>query len=278
MRGFILRMIEHWRHRAPALAQECAELWSLRLGEPYEYSYVSIAVRAELPYGTGAVLKVAWPHLEAEHEAAALAHYDGRGAVRLIAHDPDRNALLLERCEPGTSLLELGDEEEAFRIAAGVLRRLWRAPSADAPFRFIAGEAARWEDELLRDWERFGRPFEYELVEVALAAFRELPATQREPVVCHQDFHRGNVLRAERESWLAIDPKPVVAEREFDAAALVRDGSGDPVRRLDLLAGELGLDRERTRRWALAHALAWGFYETGPIAEHVEVARRLLTA
>jgi streptomycin 6-kinase len=267
-----------WKERAPLLAAECAERWLLTLGEPYDYAFVSLAIRAELADGTRAVLKVGWPHPESEHEGEALEHYAGRGAVRLLARDPERHALLLERCEPGTSLLELDDDEEAFRIGAGVLRRLWRPPGPGHPFRSVAEDAAGWLDELPKHWERFGRPFERELLEEGVAALRELPQTQGELVVCHQDFHRGNVLAAEREPWLAIDPKPVVAEREFDTAALIRDGTGDVGRWLDLLVAELGLDRERMRRWAIAHTLAWGFYESGPIADHVEVARLLLSA
>lgn len=247
-------MIEEWRGRvAPHLISECVELWSLRLGEPYDYAYASVAVRAELPDGTPAVLKVGWPHPEAEQEAAALAFYDGRGAVRLLVHDPERNALLLERAEPGGSLLELDDEGEAFRIAAGVLRRLWRAPAERHPFVLLADMAAGWA----------------ELPGLDPNVVRRLAATQGELVVCHQDFHRGNVLRAEREPWLAIDPKPIVGEREFDTAALLRDGPGDPIRRLDLLAGELGLDRERMRLWGMVHAVAW---------EHPEVAEILAAA
>ena len=101
------------------------------------------------------------------------------------------------------------------------------------------------------------RPFEREIVDEGVAACLELGADQGEQVVLHQDFHGGNVLRAERESWLAIDPKPLVGEREFDAASLVRDrrwllgGTGDAGRirrRLDLLTAELDLDRERMRR------------------------------
>jgi len=246
-------VIDEWRERAPALAEECAELWSLRLGEPYEHGHASLTLRAELPDGTPLVLKIGFPHPEAEHEAAALAHYDGRGAVRLLAHDPARNALLLERCEPGTSLLELPDEEVAFRIVAGVLRRLWRPPAADHPFDLLSDLAARWA----------------ELPGLDAGIVRELVASQGELVVCHQDFHRGNVLRAEREPWLAIDPKPLVGEREFDSAALMRDGPGDLTRRLDLLSAELALDRERMRLWGIVHAVAW---------EHPEVARTLLTA
>jgi streptomycin 6-kinase len=265
-----------WVERVPRLVRECAERWSLRLGEPYEYAYVSLALRAELPDGTPAVLKVGFPHRESEHEADALAHWDGRGAVGLLAHDRERHALLLERCEPGTPLLELDDEQKAYRLAAGVLGRLWRVPAEGHPFRPIAVDAARWVEVLPERWERLRRPFERRLLDEAVAAFRELPPTQGELVVCHQDFHRGNVLRSSREPWLAIDPKPVLAEREFDAAALIRDGDGDPRRRLDFLCSELGLDRERTRRWALAHTLAWGFDESDPDPEMLDTVRVLV--
>ncbi|MBA3376986.1 MAG: hypothetical protein H0U00_14440 [Actinobacteria bacterium] len=139
------------------------------------------------------------------------------------------------------------------------------------------GREARWVEELPERWARLGRPFERELLDELVTAFVELPPTQGELVVCHQDFHRGNVLRAEREAWLAIDPKPVLAEREFDTAALLRDGDGD-IARLDLLASELGLDRERMRRWAVAHTLAWSFDESEPDEGGIEIARRLAAA
>jgi streptomycin 6-kinase len=265
-----------WIDRLPRLVEECADSWSLSLGEPYEYAFVSLAVRAELPDGTAAVLKVGFPHRESEHEADALSHWDGAGAVRLLARDRERNALLLERCDPGTPLLELADERDSFRIAAGILARLGRPPSPGHPFRPIAVDAARWVDVLPERWRRLGRPFERELLDDAIAAFRELPPSQGELVVCHQDFHRGNVLQAEREPWLAIDPKPVLAEREFDTAALLRDGEdSDLAWRLDYLAEELGLDRERMRRWALAHTLAWGFDESDPSPEMLETVRCL---
>jgi streptomycin 6-kinase len=261
-----------WLERLPRLVAECAEQWSLELEQPYPYANVSVVY----PAGD-VVLKVGFPHWESEHEAAALAHWDGDGAVRLHAYDAERNALLLERCRPGTSLLEL-PEEEGYAAAARVLRRLWRRPAPpDHPFTPIARTAARWERELPEWWEAAGRPFERELLDDGVRALRELPPTQPELVVCHQDFHRQNVLAAEREAWLTIDPKPVVAERAFDTAALIRDGPGDPQRRLELLAAELGLDRERMRGWAIAHTLAWGFDEDERRVHQsmIEIARRL---
>jgi streptomycin 6-kinase len=102
-------------------------------------------------------------------------------------------------------------------------------------------------------------------------------------VLVHQDLHAGNVLRAEREPWLAIDPKPLAGEREFGVAAIVRGAElghsrGAVIRRLDRLCGALGLDRERARRWTLAQTIAWAFDGGQVIHGHIEVAQWLYEA
>ena len=262
-----------WVARAPQLAAESAELWDLELEEPYVTSNVALVY----PAGD-AVLKISFPHWESEHESHALRHWDGHGAIRLFDYDAGRNALLLERCRPGTSLLEL-PEREGYSHAVAVLRRVNEKPLRERhPFRTFATTAERWARELPQRWENAARPFERELLDAAVRALEELPPTQRELVVCSQDFHRGNVLAAEREPWLAIDPKPVAAEPELGAVALVRDGAGDIGWRLDFVASELGLDRDRLRRWTIAHTIAWGFHEVEPIVhdDMIEIARKLL--
>jgi streptomycin 6-kinase len=80
----------------------------------------------------------------------------------------------------------------------------------------------------------------------------------------HQDLHRDNVLRAEQEPWLVIDPKPLTGEREFGIAALVRGGELSHRRdfwhhRLERLSTDLGLDSDPTRGWKLAQTLDWAF-------------------
>jgi streptomycin 6-kinase len=262
-----------WLDRLPEIVGACAARWSLEVGSPFEPATISYVAPARLPDGADAVLKVNFPEPESEHEAEALRLWDGRGAVRLLASDPGEWALLVERCVPGTTLWEVVDEDEADRIAAGVLRLLWRPAPARHPFRLLADEAARWADELPGRWEHVGRPCARSLLDEAVAFLRAAGPDQGEQVVVHQDFHGGNVLRAEREPWLAIDPKPLVGEREFDTASLLRDrrdelardpGSVRRVRRrLDLLAAELDLDRERMRGWGIAHALAWGLDDDG---------------
>jgi streptomycin 6-kinase len=269
-----------WLERLPRLAAESARQWSLRLERPFEPAHISFVVPARLPDGTAVVLKLNFPEPESEHEADALSHWNGRGAVRLVAHDPERGALLIERCEPGTTLWTIPDETEANRIAAGVLLRLWRPASRGQPFRLLRDQAVHWGEEFARF------PIERRLVEEAVAILRELGPTQGDPVVLHQDFHGGNVLRARREPWLAIDPKPLVGEREFDAASLLRDRRDQLVsdprprrrvrRRLDQLAADLDLDRERMRGWGIAHALAWGVSARGRVeADMVACARWL---
>jgi len=91
---------------------------------------------------------------------------------------------------------------------------------------------------------------------------RELAATQGERVLVHQDLHGDNVLAAEREPWLVIDPKPLAAEREFAVAPIVRSGElghsrRDVLYRLDRLCSELGLDPERARGWTIVQTVAW---------------------
>ena len=290
-------MLEWWRSRPggaawldglPQLVAACAERWSLELGAPFEGGKVSYVVAATRADGSDAVLKVNFPEWETQHEARALADWRGRGAVRLLEHDSERRALLVERCRPGTRLWEVDDEDEANRAAAGVARRLWVPVPDPHPYRELAVEGERWAEEIPQRWESLGRPFERELIDEAAAIARELAATQRGVVLCHQDFHGGNVLAAAREPWLAIDPKPLVGEREFGLVSLVRDRReslvADPRRlarmrrRLDLLAGELELDRERLRGWSLVHALAWGMDDTGFHEPMVECARLLREA
>jgi streptomycin 6-kinase len=90
-----------WLESLPSLAAECAEHWNLVLAEAFPDAYVSLPIAATLTDGTQAVLKLQFPGRESEHEAEALRRWDGDGAIRLLAHDPVRHALLLERCVPG---------------------------------------------------------------------------------------------------------------------------------------------------------------------------------
>lgn len=223
-----------------SLAADVARNWNLRLGDPYPPGADGYAVRAELEDGTPAVLKLQHPHRENEHEADALERWDGDGAIRLLARDDERHALLLERCEPGTALSQGADDPLGVLIE--LLPRLWKDP---AGFNTLADEVAWWG-------------LDGEVGELA----RELAESQSELVLVHQDLHGDNVIAAQREPWLVIDPKPLAAEREFAVAPIVRSrelghSRRDVLHRLDRLCAELGLDRERARGWTIVQTAAW---------------------
>src|SRR5205807_1690435 len=138
------------------------------------------AVRAELADGTPVVLKLIYPDRETEHEADALAVWDGDGAIRLLAYDQERWAMLIERCEPGTLLAKI-DPDAALDVLIGLLPRLWKRVTG--PFHTLADEAALWIDHLPGEWERAGQPFERRLVDAAVDRLTSLAGSQGEQVL-----------------------------------------------------------------------------------------------
>jgi streptomycin 6-kinase len=266
-----------WLERVPDLVAECVEEWGLRLGEPYEPGAAGYTVRVELPDDTPAVLKLIYPHREAEHEGEALRVWDGDGAIRLLAYDEARWAMLIERCDPGTLLVK-ADPDLALDVLIGLLPRLWKP--VGEPFRPLADEAAWWIDYLPTEWERAGKPFEPQILDGAIERLGALANSQGEQVLLHQDLHADNVLAAQREEWLVIDPKPLAGEREFAVAPIVRDpelghSRRDVLYRLDRLTSELGLDRDRARGWTIGQTIAWSL-DTSYLPKHVETVRWLL--
>jgi streptomycin 6-kinase len=229
---------------------------------------------------TPAVLKLQFPHPESDHEAEALRRWDGQGAVRLFADDPKYHALLMEKCDSGDPLSGIAPDE-ALEVLTEILPRLWI--EADKPFVSLREESAKWAADLPSLWESARRPFEIELLDSALQAIHDLRGSQGQQVLVNQDLHGDNVLRAQRERWLVIDPKPLVGEREFSLAPIIRSyefGHSQKaiVDRLDRLTNALELNRERARLWTFAQTLAWSFESECSLDQHVQTARWLCHA
>ena len=99
-------------------------------------------------------------------------------------------------------------------------------------------------------------------------------------MLLHQDLHGDNVLAAQREPWLAIDPKPLAGERELGIAPIVRSrelghSRAEVLARFDRLTSDLGLDRERARGWTIGQTMAWAF-DSDYSETHLETVRWLL--
>ncbi len=259
---------EAWLQRLPGLIADCERRWSLKLGaafEPLSYNYVAPATRAD---GASVMLKIGLPTSELRNEIEALRLFDGRGSVLLLDADLELGAMLLERLRPGTSLLSLDDDEEATANAAQVMRQLWRPLPADHPFPSLA-DRVKGLERLREHCGGATGPLPAALVEQAESLFSDLLSSIREPVLLHGDLHHENILAAERQPWLAIDPKGLVGEPEYEVGALLRNPMPQLLamphpervldRRLRVLSEMLGFDRERLRAWGLAQAVlaAW---------------------
>jgi streptomycin 6-kinase len=247
-----------WLTRLPYVVRKLEERWSLRLdgvldGEEASCSYVS-AVRQE--NGTPAVLKVGMPHMEGEHEILGLRFWCGDPTVRLLAADDDLSAMLLERCQPGTTLRALAECDQDV-VLSGLLRRLWRLPATPHSFRSLASLAQYWTNETLTQVEHWP---DAGLVREGLHLFEELPGNTTREFLLATDLHAGNVLHAEREPWLVIDPKPFLGDPAYDATQHLLNCRtrlrADPDRTIRSFADLLGVEHERVRLWTFARAAA----------------------
>ncbi len=247
-----------WLKRLPEAVGELVERWSLTLGPPFDGPEVSCAWVAPVrgADGTAAVLKLGMPHMEGRDEIAGLRFWAGDPTVRLLEADIELNAMLLERCEPGTFLRSLPESEQDF-VIAGLLRRLWRAPPEPHSFRPLSSMIGQWSVETRADSARWP---DSGLVSEGLRLFEELSRKAPTDVLLATDLHAGNVLRAQREPWLAIDPKPFVGDRAYDATQHLFNCEGrlrsDPEETIRGFSDLLGLDHERVRLWTFARAAA----------------------
>jgi streptomycin 6-kinase len=247
-----------WLDHLPDVVRNLEHKWSLTLDAPFDgeevsCSYVAAVVRADR---TRAVVKIGMPHMEGGHEIHGLRFWDGDPTVRLLMADDDLGAMLLESCEPGTVLRTLPEWDQDV-VISGLLRRLWRAPSAQHPFRPLSDLTEYWSDETLAHIEQWP---DTGLVREGLRLLTDLPRTEPRELVLATDLHAGNVLRAQRQPWLVIDPKPFVGDPAYDATQHLFNCSArlrsDPDGTIRRFADLLGVDHERVRLWMFARAAA----------------------
>ncbi len=267
---------QHWMAQLPILLDELGKLWGLELLYALTGSTVSLVVAAKRERQP-VILKLQWPHPECEFEGDALNHWDGNGAITLLEHDRDRNALLLEPCFPGKTLSQCRNADH-MGVMINLLPKLWTP--AGSPFQTLSRESTIWAANMQQQWLVAGKPCEQKLIDAALDAIANLRNTQSEQVLLHQDLHGDNVLASIRGGWLAIDPKPLIGERAFALSPIIRSfefgaNKKDVLYRLDRLSSELNLDRERARGWALAQSIAWSF-DSKYAEQHYNTARWLL--
>lgn len=246
---------KQWVDELPRVIADLVGQWKLRPDGGISHGSTSAVQCVRLLDSTPAVLKVSFPAAANEHSHLALRRWNGNGAVRLLSADPPRRALLLERLRPVT--LDTVPDVDACAVVAQLYRRLHVPPMPQLPSLPVVLE--QWASEL----EALPRsaPTPHRLVEQAVALCRELAAEPASAVV-HGNLHYGNVHVSERDSWLAISPKPINGDPHYELAPMLWH-------RFDELAGSIRegvrhrfytlveraeLDEQRARAWVIVRA------------------------
>ena len=223
-------------------------------------------------------LKITLPHPEARYEGEGLRVWAGDGVVRLFEEEAEDCALLVERCRPGTQLRDDTSPPETRLVAgADLLRRLWARPvPPDSPFDTVDDVCRGWATLIRRRMHEVRPEFDPGLVEIGASLLETLPATGARRVLIHGDFNPTNILRAEREPWLAIDAKPMVGDPGYDPLPLVGqidespDGRPRPEklrRYFELTADTVGEPVDRLLAWSTARTVESALWRAS-LGEH----------
>ena len=139
----------------------------------------------------------------------------------------------------------------------------------------VADWAASFDSYL----ENHGREIPADLARHARDVYRQLCGSQRDVRLLHGDLHHDNVLFDAKRGWVAIDPKGVVGELEYEVGAALRNPLEpshvftDPAvidARVRIVSETLNLDPIRVTSWAFAQAVLaaiWLVEDNEPVTE-----------
>jgi streptomycin 6-kinase len=266
-----------WLERLPSILAASEERWNMAIGNPVgnlSFNYVAPATLAD---GTEVIVKTGLTD-EFPAQPEALQYFAGHGMVQMLDYDPLNAMMLLERLKPGISLRSIKNDEAAIAAAIEVMRKLQRPlPLEHYPFPTVSD----WGKGFARVRKQFGGgigPCPPTLFDTGEQLYTELCESMTEHVLLHGDLHQDNILSAEREPWLAVDPKGVIGEPAYETGPLLRNFWPDILsvpnpksmmrRRIDQLAAELNFERERVYSWGLAQSalsMLWGVEDTGKL-------------
>jgi streptomycin 6-kinase len=249
-----------WLAQLPSAVADVVARWDLVLEPTVLTGLCAVVLPVQQPDRRQCVLKLPWPHPEAEPEPVALTAWAGHGAVLLLDHDAGTGALLLERLDAARDL-ETGMPADEATATVGALTTLLHIPAPDG-VPSIAATLARWTAELRHRHVRVGSPFPDRWLDETIETIAD---GVHDPRLVHGDLHYMNVLAGERAPWLAIDPQASAADRAYDVAPVLWNRWADLLaapefatavrRRVAVFCDAAGIDQEDARRWSLARVV-----------------------
>lgn len=254
-----------WLGEIPTTIEKYEKEWQITCLTPYPLSY-NYVTPARTQDGKLVVLKISFPDNHEFHlEFEALKFYEGIGAIKVINEDIKNGIMLLEMAEPGTRVRDISPDEKQISFVSDVIRKMHRPVPTHIASTFPT--ISDWANAFNRYKTKFlstSGPVPQWMFDKAENIFAEFPKEKKERVLLHGDLHNDNILLSQR-GWLAIDPKGVVGEREFEPGACLRNPYYDYPKgsdyktleknRIIQFSDELGFDRKRIRDWAFACAV-----------------------
>lgn len=274
-----------WLESLPQKIKELSEEWELYKLKPHTHlSYNYVASGYSRAYTDKVILKIGFDSKGLAQEAAALEWYNGNGCARLLEHDFERAALLVEDVIPGTMLKTLfpHEDEAAILRITQVMKQLHVKPLQQHE-----------QFPTLEDWLKplstssTCQDFEKHRLK-AFELSNYLLATQDKTVLLHGDLHHENLLSSQRHGWLAIDPKGVIGEPLYEVGACIRNPIEQLIkeenipaileRRIELFAEKLRSDTQRIHDWSYVQAVLatfWCNYDKKSQARWIKIAEAL---
>lgn len=261
---------KRWLKRLPERIRECEKRWQLKVMDPFELSYNFVAP-AKGTDGNEYVLKLGFPDEDFKTSVKALSLFKGNGMVQVIDGDPNEGMILMERITPGTPLALLEDDMEATQIAADLMRRLWKPASKTCDLPTTKKREKSLAD-LYRNYPDGIGPINGQTLEEALNVFKSMNQIMENPYLLHGDLHHYNMLKAGEEQWIAIDPKGLIGDREYDVIQFLLNQLPENHKtltirkRIEIFSERLNLDSQKIALWGFAHsvlATAWTVQENG---------------
>lgn len=263
------------------LVAELEQRWSITVGPPLPGGSAAYVARARGAEGQDVVLKIdpPDPDLGTFDRVRILRTAGGRGYVRLLAHDAQHRALLLEGL--GGSLSRAGlPPERQMEVLCDTLAQAWQVPRPSATREQAQQKAVELGALVSSLWEKQNRPCSARVVDLALdhAEQRRAGTTLEEAVVVHGDPHPDNALQVPvprpgaRSGYVLVDPDGFLADPAYDLGVVLREwgpellsGSADDAVAkargyCRLLASRSGLDATAIWQWGFVERVSSGLY------------------
>ncbi len=280
--GMDVQQWQEWLKNLPNFVNQIADHWqlsNLQVLPNLAYNHVLSCIQNQ----KSVILKICFCKKEMQSEVKALQAFAGHGCVKLLAHDIELGAMLLQNVMPGTSLKTLfpNQDAQAVKIISQVITNLQCAPLPNPTnFQNISG----WLKTLEKNWDL---PQKY--IEKARNLSKQLLATTTKQILLHGDLHHDNILLCGQTEWIAIDPKGVIGDPVYEVGASIRnpipellennDAKSIIQSRINLFADLLNFDKKRIYDWTYVQAVlsaCWAIedgHDTAYCVKFLEVLR-----